>query len=264
MDLRDIRGLIIDMDGVLWRGDEALPGLVGFFESLGALGLPYALATNNSSRTQADYVRKLARLGVPGVAEESIITSGTAAAAYLRAHYPAGTPVHVFGGAGLHEIIERAGFRLCDDDARVVVVGIHREMTYEDLRRASNLVRAGADVIGTNPEKTFPTPDGLAPGAGSLIAAIQTAAGCDPIIIGKPGAPMFEAALSALGIPAGAALMVGDRLDTDIAGAAPLGIRTALVLTGVSTRAEAAQAVTPPDLIFDALPPLAEALTEAR
>jgi 4-nitrophenyl phosphatase len=257
MAFSEVRGVITDMDGVLWRGDEALPGLVDFFAMLRASGLPFTLATNNSSRTQADYVVKLAGMGVADIAPETIVTSGTATATYLQAHYPAGTPVHVFGGAGLHTIITEAGFPHTEgDEARVVIVGINRELTYETLWRAATLVRNGADFIGTNPDVTFPTPTGPAPGAGSLIAAIQTATDCEPLIIGKPAAPMFEAALTVLGTAPGETLMVGDRLNTDIAGAAALGIQTALVLTGISTRAELAASTVQPDAVYDDLPAL--------
>ncbi len=262
MDFSGIKAVISDMDGVLWRGDTALPGLRLFFDTLRARGLPFALATNNSSKTQADYVRKLARLGVPGVPETAIITSGTATADYLRAHYPPGARVHVFGADGLRAVIAAAGFTLADSDVQAVVAGLKWDLTYDDLKRASRLIMAGADFIGTNPDATFPLPDGLAPGAGSMIAALRTASGREPIIVGKPHAPMFEAALAALHSAPAETLMIGDRLDTDIAGAAACGLRTALVLTGVSTAADL-NGSAQPDAVFDSLPALVEALTAA-
>lgn len=262
MDFVGIKAVISDMDGVLWRGDAALPGLHLFFDTLRARGLRFVLATNNSTKTQADYVRKLAQLGVPNIPETAIITSGTATASYLRAHYPSGTRVHVFGAGGLRTLIAAAGFTLADSDVRAVVAGLKWDLTYDDLKRASRLIMAGADFIGTNPDATFPLPDGLAPGAGSLIAALRTASGREPIIIGKPHAPMFEAALAALGSAPAETLMIGDRLDTDIAGAAACGLRTALVLTGVATAADLNGSVQP-DAVFDSLPALVEALTAA-
>jgi 4-nitrophenyl phosphatase len=259
VDFSGIKAVVSDMDGVLWRGDMPLPGLVPFFEALRARGLPFVLATNNSSKTQADYVRKLAGMGVTGVAEAAIVTSGTATAAYLKMHYPAGTRVHVFGAEGLCAVIAAAGFTLADSDVRVVVAGLKWNLTYDDLKTASRLVRAGADFIGTNPDATFPLPDGLAPGAGSMIAALQTAAGREPLIIGKPHPPMFEAALAALGTAPADTLMIGDRLNTDIVGAAACGLRTALVLTGITTAADINGSVRP-DAVFDGLPPLVDAL----
>lgn len=260
MDFSRIRAVISDMDGVLWRGDEPLPGLSAFFEVLRARGLPYMLATNNSSRTQADYVRKLAKMGISGVPESAVITSGNASAAYMRARYPQGTRVHVFGEAGLREIMTAAGFTVADTDVRVVVAGAKWTLTYDDLKIASRLIAAGADFIGTNPDATYPLPDGLAPGAGSLIAALQTASGRAPVIIGKPHPPMFEAALAALGTAPGETLMIGDRLNTDIAGAAQCGLCSALVLTGVSETDDLNGSVRP-DAVFDGLPALVEALT---
>lgn len=260
MDFSGIKAVVSDMDGVLWRGDTPLPGLGLFFDTLRARGLRYVLATNNSSKTQADYVRKLAQMGVTGIPETAIVTSGTATADYLRAHYPAGTRVHVFGAEGLSAVIAAAGFTLADSDVRVVVAGLKWNLTYDDLKIASRLIMAGADFVGTNPDATYPLADGLAPGAGSMIAALQTASGRTPVIVGKPHLPMFEAALAALQTTPAETLMVGDRLNTDIAGAAACGLRTALVLTGIATAADINGGIRP-DAVFDGLPALVEALT---
>lgn len=258
--LKDVRAVISDMDGVLWQGDMALPGLSEFFEWLNVRGIPYMLATNNSSKTRADYVNKLAALGVRDVPQERIVTSGTATAAYLLAHYPTDTPIHVFGSDSLRYVVREAGYRITeDDDARVVVAGLDWQLTYEKLRRAAYLIRKGADFIGTNPDTTYPTPDGPVPGTGSLIAAISAATGRQPVIMGKPYPPMYEAALLALDVPAEHALMIGDRLDTDIYGAAALGLQTALVLTGISTRADI-NGDAQPTAVFAGLPDLLKAL----
>jgi 4-nitrophenyl phosphatase len=150
-----------------------------------------------------------------------------------------------------------AGFQLVDQGARAVIVGLDPQMTYERLKRAALLIRAGAEFIATNQDRTIPVPEGLAPGAGSLVAALRAATDREPTVtIGKPGAPMFEAALRLLGTSPDRTLMIGDRLNTDIEGAARLGFKTALVLTGVSTRAEAEVAAKPPDGIYDNLPAL--------
>ena len=256
-----IQAVISDMDGVLWRGDMALPGLGALFDLFGQRQIPFALATNNSSKTRDDYVRKLAKMGVPGITAEHIVTSGTATAAYLKKHYPVDTPVHVFGSYGLHDVVQEAGYSLTDNgDARVVVAGLNWELTYDDLRRAAALIRNGADFIGTNPDTTFPTPDGLSPGTGSLLAALQAATEVEPVVIGKPYPHMFEAALDLLGTPPEQTLMIGDRLNTDITGAVTLGLRTALVLTGITTKEELATSDVQPDAVFDDLPSLVEAL----
>lgn len=261
MDFSGIKAVISDMDGVLWHGDVPLPGLHEFFDLLNTRPLPYALATNNSSRTRQDYVHKLAKMGVPDVPAERIVTSGTATGDYLRKHYAPGTRVHVFGSMALCEMMREAGFVVTDDgDAQVVVAGIKWDLTYDDLKRTAYLIRAGADFIGTNPDTTYPMPDGPAPGTGSMLAALQAATGRTPTVIGKPFPYMFDTALDVLGTAPGETLMIGDRLNTDIVGAAQLGLRTALVLSGISDSDELEASEVQPDVIFDALPALVEAL----
>jgi 4-nitrophenyl phosphatase len=249
-------GVILDMDGVLWRGDESLPGMAALFERLYERNLPFVLATNNSMKAPVDYVAKLAKFGVSGVEPSRILTSGVVAVDYLKAHYPPDTPIHVLGGDGLKALIVAAGYPLhymSEDKASVVVAGLDTRATYDKFKRATLQLRAGAAFIGTNDDVTLPTPEGLAPGAGSLLALLTAASGREPMLMGKPNPAMFEAALKILGTPPAQTLMIGDRLDTDIFGASRVGIRTALVLTGVSTRAEAEQGAIQPDAIYDDL-----------
>lgn len=266
IDFTTIRAVIMDMDGVLWRGTQVLPGAPALFSFLRARGLPFALATNNSSRAPSDYVEKLAALAIGTVEPEQIVTSGTATVRYLRSQFAPGTPVHVLGGDGLRALIESAGFTLVgmEGEASVVVAGIDFELTYAKLKRASRLIRAGAEFIGTNADATFPMADGLAPGAGSLLAALQTATSRQPRIMGKPAAPMFETALEVVAAPPASTLMIGDRLDTDIAGASALGLRTALVLTGVATAADLEESTCLPDAIYADLPSLLRDWEAAR
>lgn len=261
MQLSLIDGVVMDMDGVLWRGDETLPGVGQFFDFLRARGLPFVLASNNSSKTPGDYVARLSGMGVDGVREDQIVTSGTATVDYLRHHYPAGAAVHVVGGAGLKALVGGAGFAL-SDDARIVVVGIDTKLTYDTLKRASLLIRGGADFIGTNGDVTIPIAEGFAPGAGSILAALVAATSRQPLVIGKPNQPMFEAALRALGTSPEHALMIGDRLDTDILGAQGAGLRAALVLTGVTTREVLVASDVVPDGIYEDLPALMAAWGE--
>ncbi|MCU0512057.1 MAG: HAD-IIA family hydrolase [Anaerolineae bacterium] len=259
MALTGMQALIMDMDGVLWRGDEALPGLAAFFAWLRRAGRPFVLATNNSSRPPAQYVQKLAGLGVPDILPQQIITSATATAIYLRARYPAGTRVHVVGMDGVRQALLEADFALVEEDAAVVVAGVDFELTYDKAKRAALMIRAGADFVGTNPDATFPTPEGLIPGAGSILALLETAGGKAPLVIGKPEPAMFEVALRRLGTLPEQTLMVGDRLDTDIFGAYRAGLKTALVLTGVSRREDVAHSPVLPDAIFEDLPALQRA-----
>ncbi|GAB4519439.1 MAG: HAD-IIA family hydrolase [Anaerolineae bacterium] len=262
MRFSTIAAVVMDMDGVLWRGNESLPGLIELFEWLHEAGVPYALATNNSSRTPADYVTKLARLGVPDVPERSIVTSGTATAAYLQTRYMPGTRVLVVGMEGLRQMIADAGFDVEEDDSApvdVVVAGVDFELTYARLKQATLLIRGGADFVGTNPDKTFPAPEGLVPGAGSIIAALQAATDVTPVMIGKPGEPMFRTALDVLGTAPANTLMIGDRVDTDIAGAQAVGMQTALVFTGVTTPESLTSSATWPDVAYEGLPELLKA-----
>ena len=256
MTLADIDAVIMDMDGVLWRGDKPLPGLIPFFDRLRARDIPFALATNNSSKSQADYVTKLAGMGVLDVPAAAIVTSATATATYLQQHYPAGTRVYIIGGDGLKQILTAAGFVRAVHDVQVVVAGIDFELSYAQLRQATLLIRSGADFIGTNPDRTFPTPEGEVPGAGSILAALSAATDRLPVVIGKPNRTMFEAALALLGTAADRTLMIGDRLETDILGARNAGLKTALVLTGIATREQVANSDIKPDGIFAGLPEL--------
>ena len=262
--LDQIKAVITDMDGVLWRGSQALPGLRDFFDCLRGAGIDFALATNNSRTTPADYTRKLAGMGVPGIEARHIVTSGTATASYLQERYPSGTGIFVVGGDGLKQILIQAGFTLVEQEAALVVSGIDFDLTYHKLERAALLIRAGAAFIGTNPDPSFPSPTGLVPGAGSILALIAAATGQQPTIIGKPERGMFEAALRQMSASANETLMIGDRISTDIQGAQALGIKTALVLTGVESEASLAASPVQPDLVFAGLPELVEALTAAR
>ena len=248
------------MDGVLWRGDQPLPGLADFFSMLFKRQIDFALATNNSRNTPLDYVGKLAKMGVNGIEPRHIVTSGTATVSALRSQYPAGARVYVVGGDGLKQMLVNAGFELDENGAEVVVCGIDFDLTYNKLKTATLLIRQGARFIGTNPDPSFPSPEGLVPGAGSILALLASASGQRPTIIGKPEPGMFQAALRQLGTCPGETLMIGDRIGTDIAGAQALGIKTALVLTGVETEASLAASDVKPDMVFPGLPELTVAL----
>ena len=254
-----IKAVISDMDGVLWRGTVPLPGMDGFFDLLFSRGIDFVLATNNSRSTPLDYVRKLAGMGVDGIEPRHIVTSGTATISYLQAQYAPDTPIFAVGGDGLKQLIVRAGFQLVDSGAAAVVCGIDFDLTYGKLRAATLQIRAGADFIGTNPDSSFPSPEGLVPGAGSILALLEAASGRAPTVIGKPQRGMFEAALRQLGTLPEETLMIGDRINTDISGAQALGMPTALVLTGVESRESLADSHVQPDYVYAGLPELVAA-----
>ncbi|MEM9953899.1 MAG: HAD-IIA family hydrolase [Chloroflexota bacterium] len=255
MPLSQIKAVISDMDGVIWRGDNPLPAMTDFFAFLREQNLPFVLATNNSGRHTSNYVKKLARMGVPDIVPHELVTSATATIDYLQDHYGKGARLHVIGNEGLFQTLEEANFVITDTNVVAVVSGLDFNFTYEKARTATLLIRNhDADFIGTNPDTSFPSPEGLVPGAGSVIQMIQAASGVTPVIIGKPKPAMFEVALARLGTSPEETLMIGDRLNTDIEGASNVGIKTALVLTGVNQRDDIGD--IQPDYVFEGLPDL--------
>lgn len=249
---KSIQALILDMDGVLWRGNEAIGDLPSIFDRIKQIGWKVIFATNNGSRTIGQYVELLDRFGVKAEPWQ-VISSATATIDYLCKQFPHGGPVYIIGEQGIKEACDEHGFYQSEAGALAVIVGIDRSLTYEKLRFATLLIRSGVPFIGTNPDRTFPTPQGLVPGAGSILAAITASTDIAPVIIGKPEPKIYQIALERLKIPAERVLVVGDRPETDIAGAQSIGCRTALVLSGVTT-AEQANAWHPaPDIIANDL-----------
>ncbi|MEL6307791.1 MAG: HAD-IIA family hydrolase [Chloroflexota bacterium] len=258
----DIQGVITDMDGVLWRGDDVLPAMPDFFAFLRQQNIPFVLATNNSGRHPDEYVQKLAHMGVPDLTHAHIVTSGTATVDYLHDTYPDGARLHVIGNPGLFQVLEETDFTLADNNVDAVVCGLDFNFTYEKARHATLLIRnEDASFIGTNPDLTFPSPEGLVPGAGSIIGMIEIATDVTPTIIGKPKRAMFDVAMQRLGTDPQHTLMIGDRLNTDIEGGQNAGLQTALVLSGVNSRDDINDIV--PDFIYDNLEALLAAWKEA-
>jgi 4-nitrophenyl phosphatase len=257
--IRHLRGLILDMDGVLWRGAQPLGDLPAIFARLKAKNLRTILATNNATATAEQYLAKMRAFGV--ILEPwQVINSSQVAAHYLSQRLPRGAPVYVIGEEGLVNALIEAGFSIAADGAQAVVTGMDRKLTYEKLRTATLLIRAGAPFIATNPDRTFPVPEGLVPGAGAIVAALETAADVKAKIVGKPEPEMYLAALERLGTTADQTLVVGDRLETDIAGGQAIGCPTALVLSGVTSPQEARAWSPPPDLILPDLTTLVDML----
>jgi len=243
------RAVAFDLDGTVYLGDEVVPGAPAAVQGVRELGVKVAFVTNNAVRPPAAVVEKLSRLGVKATTEE-VLTSAQAVVHLLgggRGPHGArgphdtgglhGTRVLVVGGPGLREALAAAGAHLLEPDAwrqaDVVVAGLDPELSYAKVRAAALAIAAGARFVGSNPDASLPTPQGPWPGAGSVLALLSTATGARPEIAGKPERALFETVAAALG--PGPRLMVGDRADTDLAGAQELGWGTALVLTG-STR----------------------------
>lgn len=254
--LADITHLIIDMDGVLYRGDRPMPRLIEFFAFMRERPIEFILATNNSTRTPQEYTDKLKGMGVV-VSPAEILVSGQATARFLAREYPRGTRVHVFGMPSLKQAMEEEGFVLADEDVQLVVASMDRGVTYEKLKEATLLIRGGARFIATNLDPTSPSEEGLIPGTGSMIAALETASGVKPQAIGKPEPTMYQLAMEQMGSNLETTAAIGDRVDTDIVGGKRAGLTTICVLSGSSDRAEAEAADT--DMIFEDIADLLEA-----
>jgi 4-nitrophenyl phosphatase len=237
MPLTDVRAVIIDMDGVLWEGNRPFPGLTEFFAALRELQIKFVLATNNASQTPEQYVARLAGFGVT-IARAEVLSSAQAAALHLAQVASNGKRVFAIGEAGVQRAFSEQGFTLTDlydVSAQYVVVGMDRAISWDKLATATLNIRAGARFIGTNPDRTLPTERGLTHGNGAILAALQAATGVAPTIIGKPEPTMYQIAMQRLGVKAEHTVAIGDRLDTDILGAVRAGLRSILVLSGVST-----------------------------
>ncbi|NLT72928.1 MAG: HAD-IIA family hydrolase [Chloroflexi bacterium] len=255
VNIGSIRNLLVDMDGVLYRGHTALPGAADLIAYLQERKFGYLLVTNNSTLTQAQFVARLAGMGM-SVPEDRILTSGVATAAYLARRAAPGARVYVVGEQALVDELVKRGFVMGGRDSDYVVAGWDKYLTYDKLATATLAIRDGAQFIGTNPDKTYPLERDIVPGAGSIQAAITAATDVEPLIIGKPGTPGLLQALELLGGRPEDTAILGDRLDTDIVGGQQAGIHTILVLTGISTREEALACGQPPDLIYSNLPAL--------
>jgi 4-nitrophenyl phosphatase len=255
--LQGVRGWLIDLDGVVYRGEQVLAGAADFVERLRAQCIPFRFLTNNSSRTPAQYATRLRGMGIPAEPDD-FYTSALAMAEYLSRHAAPGARVLMLGKDGLRDALQSRGFRLVHEpaDAEWCVVGFTDELTYDMLKRVSLAVRAGAPFLATNPDPTLPVEDGLAPGIGAILAAITVASDVQPTVIGKPNRAIIDLALDRMGLPAAECAIVGDRLDTDILGGTRAGILTVLVLSGSTTWDDILPSDVQPDIIAPDLPAL--------
>jgi 4-nitrophenyl phosphatase len=271
--LSEMQAAIVDMDGVLWQGDQPLPGLVEFFSTLRERQVRLVLATNNASQTAEQYVARLAGMGVD-VTRDEVLTSAQAAAFYVRAQLPGGSNgrgpararVFAIGEDGLRQALTEQGLALCDlydVTADYVVCGIDRGLSWDKLATATLNIRAGAKFIGTNPDTTLPTERGITHGNGAILAALHAATGVPPIIIGKPQPIMYQQALQRLQSDPAVTVGIGDRLDTDILGAIRAGLPSVLVLSGISTPADLAQLDYAPTWVLPDIRAITRALKDS-
>ncbi|WP_287154832.1 HAD-IIA family hydrolase [Candidatus Solincola tengchongensis] len=251
------QAFLVDMDGVVYLDREPVAGAADFVQAVRREKKKLLFLTNNSKFTRAEYREKLAGVGIPA-SEEEVLTSAAATADFLRENYDlGGSTAFVIGGRGLEEEIAATGLRLLRGEeakeAGFVIVGWDTDLTYDKLRLACLALHRGAVFIGTNPDATFPSPEGLWPGAGAIIAALERAAGREALVVGKPNLYMMQVALNRVGEIADRTLVIGDRLDTDILGGWRAGMDTCLVLTGVTRRKDLEGRHPQPDLVVENL-----------
>ncbi len=248
--------LLVDLDGVVYRGADPVPGVAAVLADRAARGDDVVYVTNNSMHYRADYQTRLAAMGAP-VSPDTVVSSARATATYLKEHDPAIRRVLVLGGGGLERELQDVGYDVIGSGTAAtrvsqegidgysaagrpdaVVVGLDPNLTYLRLSVAADCIRAGAQFIATNRDPVYPTERGLRPGAGSLVAAVEAATGVVPVSIGKPAPYLLTAAAHAVGREPGEAIMIGDGIGTDLAAAHAVGARCVLMLTGISTQAE--------------------------
>jgi 4-nitrophenyl phosphatase len=265
MDLHTLQTLLIDGDGVLWYAAQPIPGLSHFFDTLARRHIDWALLTNNSLLTVDEYVERLAGFGVHATREQ-IFTSASVTASYLARRFEPPAALYVVGSPSLKRTLSDAGFKVFDgieppDTPVVAVVGsIDFDLTYDKLKVATTLIRSGLPFIGTNPDRTFPTPQGLIPGSGTVITALETASYVEPLMMGKPHLGIFDEAIRWFNADRSTTAILGDRLETDIVGGKEAGIGTILVLSGVTSKESAASSDIQPDLVFPSIVELADEL----
>ncbi|MGC8784366.1 MAG: HAD-IIA family hydrolase [Armatimonadota bacterium] len=233
-----LRLYIFDLDGVIYRGEEPMPCAAETIQRLREEGKMVRFLTNNSALTREAYVRRLTGMGIP-CKEEDFMTSAYATALYLQSQGAEGKRVFIVGEEGIYEELRRVGMRVVvdpeEEGADYVVAGIDRDFTYDKLRRAHFAIRHGARFIATNRDATYPAAGGkIVPGGGAIVAAIATCTGVEPLVIGKPNTYSMELLLRRCNVSPQEAVLVGDRLDTDVLVGKRLGLHTVLVLTGVT------------------------------
>jgi len=248
--------LLVDLDGVVYRGADPVPGVAAVLASRAALGDDVVYVTNNSMWYRSEYVTRLAAMGAP-VDPDRVVSSSRATALYLRDHEPDVRRVLAVGAGGLERELRDAGYEVttaghaatlvgrdgvepwaASGAPDAVVVGLDPQLTYLRIAVAADCIRAGARFIATNRDPVYPTERGLRPGAGSVVAAIETTTGVTPVSIGKPEPYLLKEAARAVGREAGEAVMIGDAIGTDLAAARAVGARSVLMLTGITSRAD--------------------------
>lgn len=244
-------GYLIDMDGVIYRGSQLIPGADRFIHKLRENNIPFLFLTNNSQRTRRDVATKLQRLGME-VEEEHVFTCAMATARFLARQKPNGT-AYVIGEGGLLTALHSNGYAIVDKDPDYVVVGEGRTLNFEMVEVALRMIQRGAKLVATNPDPNCPTEAGTRPGCGAIVAMLEAAAGVKAFSVGKPSPVMLRAARKELGLITDQTIIIGDTMETDILGGVQLGYKTILVLSGGTNREDLARFAYRPDLVVDSI-----------
>ncbi len=248
-------GFLIDMDGVIYRGSELIPGADRFIALLRQHEIPFLFLTNNSQRTRRDVVTRLRRMQID-VEEQHIFTCAMATARFLATQKPSGT-AFVIGEGGLLNALHSNGYSIVDHDPDYVVVGEGRTLTFETMEAAVRMISAGAKLIATNLDPNCPTQSGLRPGCGAIVAMLEIATGIRAFSVGKPSPVMMRTARKELGLSTAETTMIGDTMETDILGGAQMGYRTVLALSGGTHRDDLARFAYRPDIVVESIADLA-------
>lgn len=245
-----VKSVICDMDGVIYRGKQLIPGANDFVQRLLSNKTPFLFLTNNAEQTPLDLKLKLEHLGIQGLTIDNFITSAMATAMFLKAQKEHAT-AFVLGGGGLISELYNVGFSISESNPDYVVVAKSSSFNFDQLKKAVRMIDNGAKFIGTNPDMIDPVEGGNEPAAGTILAAISAATGKKPYIVGKPNALMMTLATRKMGVHPEDAVMIGDRMDTDIVGGMEAGMKTALVLSGVTTTEMLSHFPYKPDHVFN-------------
>lgn len=244
-------GYLIDMDGVIYRGTELIPGARDLILRLLVEEIPFTFLTNNSQRSRRDVATKLNRLGIP-IEERHVFTCAMATARFLARQRPGGT-AYVIGESGLINALHANGYSIVDTHPDYVVVGEGRTLSFEMVERAVQLILDGARLIATNLDPNCPTASGTRPGCGAVVALLEKATGVKAFSVGKPSPIMMRAARKEIGLEAAETIVIGDTMDTDILGGVQMGYRTILVLSGVTTRSDLQNFAYRPDIVVESI-----------
>jgi NagD protein len=246
-----MHGYLIDMDGVIYRGIDVIPGADRFINDLRTADVPFLFLTNNSQRTRLDVATKLQRLGIDAE-ERHVFTCAMATARFLAQQKPNGT-AFVIGEGGLLTALHNNGYAIVDKDPDYVVVGEGRTFNFEMVEAALRMILAGAKLVATNLDPNCPTHNGMRPGCGAIVAMLETASGVKAFSVGKPSPIMLRAARKELGLTTDQTIVIGDTMETDILGGVQLGFKTILVLSGGTRREDLARYTYRPDMVVESI-----------